>query len=122
MVAYNFQKRFVPRIQDGTKLQTIRRIGKRPHARPGSQLQLYTGQRTKYCQKIIDDPTCLEVKPVTIYVRKDHMAVFVEGKPIKRLDEFAVADGFADFEDFHKFWLEFHGEGEAVDHLLIKWG
>lgn len=42
MAAYNFQKQFVHLIENGDKHQTIRRRGKRHHAKPGGMVQLYT--------------------------------------------------------------------------------
>lgn len=53
MAAYNFKSQFVPKIESGEKTQTVRRIGKRVHAKPGQPVQLYTGMRTKKCRKII---------------------------------------------------------------------
>lgn len=63
MVAYNFQKRFVPHIQaglepgpwlPGMKRHTLRlpRSGRSRHARPEEALQLYTDQRSKRAWKI----------------------------------------------------------------------
>jgi hypothetical protein len=46
VVAYSFRQQFRPPILAGTKRQTIRADRKR-HARPGEQLQLYTGMRTR---------------------------------------------------------------------------
>lgn len=123
MVAYNFQARFVRPIESGEKRQTIRRRGKRRHAEAGDKLQLYTGQRTKKCRKILEeDPTCIAVQAVTIRVGAFDVAVAVDGRwlTVEELDEFARYDGFADREDFHAFWLSFHGQGEA-DNLLIRW-
>ena len=68
MPAYNFQKQFAPLVESGQKRQTIRAIGKRRHARPGESLQLYTGQRTKACRKLISpDPECVSVQAVYMF-------------------------------------------------------
>lgn len=63
MVAYSFQKRFVPKILaglepgpwlPGMKRHTMRqpRLGRSRHARPGDTIQLYMGMRTKHCRQI----------------------------------------------------------------------
>lgn len=60
MVAYSFQREFVPLIVSGHKSQTVRRHRRR-HARPGEAMQLFTGMRTSHCRKIIPDPVCTEI-------------------------------------------------------------
>lgn len=63
MVAYSFQKRFLPKIVaglepgpwlPGMKRHTMRqpRSGRSRHARPGETIQLYTGMRTKHCRQV----------------------------------------------------------------------
>jgi len=66
MVAYSFRARFREPILVGAKRQTIRADRKR-HARPGEQLQLYTGMRTRECA-IIARALCSQVMPVRIDV------------------------------------------------------
>lgn len=119
MVAYSFKKRFSPRIEDGTKIGTIRGERKR-HARVSEQIQLYEAMRTKYCRKIISDPICVAVRPIRLHVERDQMA-FVATAPIldgsatllrpEQFDTFARADGFDDMADMHAFWLKEHGPG-----------
>ena len=114
MAAYNFQSRFAERIKNGSKKQTIRRVGKRRHAKPGEKVQLYTGMRTKNCRKIISDPTCLHVRSIQILVGAYSIGwIKVDGKkiPKEQLEEFAIADGFDSIQDMHGFWLKFHGQG-----------
>lgn len=125
MAAYNFQKRFVPMITSGRKLQTIRREGKRIHARPGERVQLYTGMRTTSCRKIVEpDPVCLAVQDIAIAVG-EHRIEFIHIDHVRVQDfdnhEFAVSDGFEDMDDFHAFWRDFHGVG-FFEGLLIRWG
>lgn len=113
MVAYSFQKQFVPAIRSGQKRQTIRADRKR-HARPGEALQLYAGMRTKGCFKIIDDPVCERVDDIRIDLRSldsvtpaaetneaimallRDVSVEVNGAPVlgDDLDILARADGF----------------------------
>ncbi|MFK5597639.1 hypothetical protein ACFZ8E_11600 [Methylobacterium sp. HMF5984] len=56
MVAYSFKARFAAPILAGTKAQTIpaERTGRSRHARPGEQLQLFSGMRTKHCLRLGD--------------------------------------------------------------------
>jgi hypothetical protein len=115
MVAYSFDKRFVPQIANGFKRQTIR-AHRRRHARPGEALQLYTGMRTKQCKKIRDDVLCSRIDEVRFDLRclegaavpKNSRALIslvahrwpelsINGIPIVDEDrqvDFAVRDGF----------------------------
>ena len=126
MVAYNFQKQFAEPIRLGAKTHTIRKNSRRRHARPGEKLQLYTGMRTRNCEKIIDDPTCqhslaiaIDVGPIVI----DGIVIEFGGATVQ-LDDlslFATDDGFPDLLAFYQFWLDFHGEG-TFNGRLISWG
>ena len=120
MVAYNFQQQFTAPITRRSKRQTIRRVGKRRHARPGDAIQLYTGMRTKQRRKIIDDVECVSCEPIVIRVEKDRITVFVSGTAVGDMEAFARSDGFGDRNDFHQFWLKSHGVGEH-DYVLIRW-
>jgi len=128
MVAYNFQKQFVDDIRAGVKSQTIRRKRKR-QASPGDMLQIYTGMRTRSCQKIIDDQECLCVDDILIQVEHcgaqqsfvDYaLSVTVNGIKLSVSEkyELAMLDGFdtsADFDAyFRKQGLPFYGD-------IIKW-
>lgn len=123
MVAYNFKRRFVEPIRAGTKRQTLRKQGKRRHAMPGEKLQLYTGQRTKSCEKILEeDPTCLGTATVVVRCGLQTVSVNFAGKWLtaNELVVFARSEGFAGPADFHQYWLDNHGTG---DHELvaIRW-
>lgn len=117
MVAYSFHRRFVPLIQSGIKRHTIRPHRKR-HARPGEAVQLYTGMRTKACQKILAaDPVCGRVDEVRMDLRwwpfdyppcSSHLvqhlmhgksAISINGMPLDSVmsNRVAVADGFEGF-------------------------
>jgi hypothetical protein len=113
MVAYSFQKQFILPILAGDKRQTIR-AHRRRHARPGERLSLFTGMRTKHCNRIIPDPICTGVASVVIDLRPLNEAVqpttahelealalqvtlIVEGQSLAGAarEMFARADGFA---------------------------
>lgn len=121
MVAYNFHRRFVPLIQQGLKRQTIRKYGLKRHARPGERMQLYTGMRTLYCEKVIEDPLCSAVSPISISVRGGmFLSVRLNHVAVLHLDRFAIDDGFVDAGDMMKFWLETHGTA-PFEGVLIEW-
>lgn len=115
MVAYSFKKEFGPPIQSGQKTGTIRGPRKR-HAREGEAMQLFTGMRTKHCAKIIPDPVCRMVMPISIDVGGIRIKEVIVGEARWMLhrngaDLFAQRDGFADIDEMHTFWLREHGLG-----------
>lgn len=108
MVAYNFKEQFAPLVSSGIKRQTIRANGDRRHAAPGESVQLYTGQRTKECRKLVEpDPVCVRSRPIGISANHD---VFLGvGSDIEQLDETAIAilaatDGFKSTDEFFQFF------------------
>ncbi len=136
MVAYSFKPRFVPAIKARTKCQTIR--GERArHAKPGERLQLFTGMRTKQCEKIIDDPLCQRVSAILmtweannftrICVVPDHLFDIVGfdedyDLPTYRYDVFAQREGFAGAREMLEFWQLAHGSiCEQFKGVLISW-
>lgn len=130
MVALNFKPDFVTAIDSGTKRRTIRAI-RLTHGGPflGCNLQLFTGMRTKKCEKI-RDAICTRLRRVVI----DFSGVTLDGKVLYGGDapafmggpdpenydgDFARADGFDSFTDMAEFFrkqygLPFYGQ-------LIEW-
>ncbi len=128
MVAYNFQSQFAPDVETGRKRQTIRANGKRRHARPGEFLQLYTGQRSKKCRKLVEpDPECREVLPIRVYLKgrraKPALAVQREGVfmdiPRNDIKAIALADGFKTVAAMVEFFETTHGL--PFEGVLVKW-
>lgn len=120
MVAYNFQKQFVPAIESGEKTHTIRKNGKRPHAKAGSDIQLYYGMRTKVCRKI-RDAVCVFAIPIAINVSSTTITEIRLGSElVDDLEAFAQSDGFESLEAMHRFWLDFHGVG-LFEGTFIEW-
>lgn len=140
MVAYSFQPQFAEPIIAGTKRQTIRRPGKRRHARPGERLQLYTGMRTKQCRKI-GDAVCEGVFEIALDLRMirgfsitSRSAGVNFGNPLEALtthpitpprfksfDAFARADGFADWAALKAFFEQHHPGVDQFEGFLITW-
>lgn len=110
------------------KRQTIRRRGKRRHARPGETLQLYTGMRTKKCQ-LIGRARCTDVRDIHIAFRKarrgarDWVKISGEEKidDPSGLNKFAHADGFFDWMELRQFWRLHHKGVEDFDGVIIRW-
>lgn len=137
MVAYSFKKQFIEPIMAGLeintpeirpKLQTIRAMGKRRHARPGEVIHLYTAMRTKQCRKL-GDARCVSVEGVLLkWSEWPSFCTFDlqngrrigATRPIEDMEEFARADGFCDFAQMRKFWAEEHGVA-TFEGVLIKW-
>lgn len=116
MAALNFSPEFAPLVEARTKRQTIRRSDR---VRVGQRLQLYTGQRTKACRKLVDpDPVCTVV--TYVHLSADDIVLGNVKHAPRNFDDFARADGFADYAAMWKWFSERYG----VDHFrghLIKW-
>lgn len=109
MVAINFKAQFVPLIVTGEKLQTIRL---RARCKPGDALQLYTAQRTKQCRKI-GDAFCKDVMPIHIDFGEHRIETFHDRVRARRTtmmqaNDFARADGFADWEQMKAWFAKNH--------------
>lgn len=136
MTAYSFKKQFVvpiklglgmsyaiddiAGIKAGPKLQTIRAISKRHHAKVGGELQLYTGMRTKKCE-LIGRARCTAVERIIIWTST--MAIMVSGKLLTAhaIVAFAKSDGFASVHDMHQFWNDNHPGVDKFEGVLIRW-
>jgi len=117
MAAYNFMKRFAPLVESGEKQQTIRaerKDGRRPHV--GETLYLYTGMRTKKCQKLLKT-TCTSVDDIMIL--KSSILILPNWLNADEMDGLARADGFENAEQFFDFFQKEHGL--PFRGLLIKW-
>lgn len=126
MVAYGFKAQFEMPIVTGRKRQTVRAKGKRRHARPGEQLQLYTGLRAKKARKLMADPICTSVAEICVDVRTDWdgfiRAISIDGTYLTsdEMEAFARADGFTNLHQMGDFWFDSHGEG-VFDGVVIHW-
>ncbi len=126
MTAYGFKEQFVEPLRAGTKIGTIRANGKRRHARPGDDVQLYCGMRRPGCFKIRPDVICQRVNEIEIHpaplgyawVRSNGVLIHTSSE----LDEFAVADGFFAFEQMVEFWDREHGRIDVFHGSHIIWG
>jgi len=112
MALLGYKKRFIDPLLSGQKTGTIRAFRKIPIV-PGERLYHYTGLRTKYCEKI-GESTCLTVGTITIYINSGKIDIQYPNNicsitSSEALDDFAMADGFSDWQDMKQFWLDNHG-------------
>lgn len=114
MVAFNFQKHFAILVEKGMKCQTIRESPR--GAMTGKRLQLYYGQRTKQCQKLMD-AVC---KSTPSIILRQNQAATTSGA-IGDLDAFARKDGFIDYADMWKFFEPRADESGEFHGWLIEW-
>lgn len=114
MVAFNFQPEFVADIESGRKTQTIRQNAR---ARAGDYLQLYTGQRTKACRKI-SEAVCLD----STYIGMTARGITLGDKSIfpSDIDDFARADGFADYAAMWK-WFSERYQTQSFTGFITRW-
>lgn len=120
MVAYSFHPLFGTKIAKLQKRQTCRPDRKR-HAKPGENIQLYTGMRTKACRKVLSpDPICVASDPVVIDWSGPKLRLELCGfeLPEEASLNFAVDDGFGDIgntkaDAVMRRWFAMHGKGDA---------
>jgi hypothetical protein len=106
-----FKKRFVLPIQIGTKVFTMRNKRK-VEPKIGETIHMYTGLRTKFCERISNKEKLISTQRVriSIYRHPDllNVKIFVDGRElnIKEIYEFVKFDGFKDVTDFADYWIE----------------
>lgn len=118
MPALNFQKRFAPGVEDGSKPQSIRANRKRPF-KAGDRLVFYTGQRTKYCRKL-GESVCTEAFDIEIGYGYGFWRVRVNYRMLDLVEiaDLARADGFQSVNDFFAF---FDRGPEGFKGQIIHW-
>jgi hypothetical protein len=123
MTAYSFKPRFVEPILTLRKHQTIRapRLGRSRHVRPGEQIQLYAGMRTKQC-RLIGVATCTAVTPITLDFINHSFAIGAgQWTTYARRNEFARRDGFDTWQEMEHFWQVEHDGMKMFTGVLIEW-
>ncbi len=117
MPSLNFMERFAGMVERGEKLQTIRRVRKRP-IKVGDTLQLYTGQRSKACRKL-GEGRCVQVREIRLTAIG--FSDRIEGEilsPQQRL-RLANRDGFSTAAEFLAFFADHYGL--PFEGVLIEW-
>lgn len=126
MAAYNFRERYAPLIESGVKLCTIRKRRKNGWLpKPNDRIRLYVGMRTRNC-RLIREVTVRDVVPVTINTGElqtggweVEVLIATHRLTSAELIAFAKADGFADVDDFAKFFNTTHGP--QLNAYLVRW-
>jgi type IV secretory pathway protease TraF len=115
MGLYNFQKRFVPMIEAGTKTHTIRAPRRHPDE-PGRMLHLYTGLRQRGA-RLLKRVACVAVQEICI---KKNSEVLIDGVKLStdECEALARSDGFGSFQEMMRFW---DGRRPFVGQV-IHWG
>jgi hypothetical protein len=113
MVAINFSPEFVDEIASGKKTQTIRGTLR---CKVGTELQLYTGMRTKNC-RLIAKAICIDTDYCA--VRPEYIT-FGDADKHPSADDFARADGFSDYQDMVRWFQKKYNQQSFIGHV-IKW-
>jgi len=116
MPLLNFQQQFADKVEKKIKRQTIRAWRKYP-IRTGQILYLYTRLRTKLARRI-GMYVCFSAQ--SIVINEDSFTIdglLITNK--KRLNLFAVKDGFESWNDMISWFKKTHGL--PFRGQLIKW-
>lgn len=113
MAQFNFKGQFADQVRDGRKKQTIRAKRKRP-PRVGEIAYLFTGLRTKQCQRL---GAKLIISVEEIQITERHIGITHERESSdithilgpRETANLIIADGFDTAEDFFTFFREQHG-------------
>jgi len=115
MPALNFARQFAEPVASGKKPQTIRRKRKWP-IKAGDRLVLYTGQRTKRCEKLLET-TCWFTRDV--YITESGVKLDGVALSASEVKVFAKQDGFDDPLQM-RAWFRDH-YGLPFEGQLIAW-
>ena len=117
MTTIMFLNRFDQPILAGTKRQTIRPPRKRPiKVGDALSLRVWTGTAYRSPQRTLIDTTCSAVFDIEIQATGYRLGT---GQMQTDLDDFAMGDGFADWEEFIGHFEGFYGL--PFQGTLIQW-
>lgn len=106
MRVLTFDRRFVPSILDGTKQQTIRPNGRRPHVIDvGTPLSLRIWLGVAYRSNQFQIAKVVVTSVASIIV--DEGLIWIDRQPVPDLEKFARQDGFSDLESFLAYFREY---------------
>lgn len=113
MVAFNFSPEFVAKVESGEKRQTIRRSR---HGKVGDRAQLYTGQRTKACRKLVEPDPVLDLVGY-VAIRPEYLTLHDTRQHPGDADDFARRDGFRDYADMVAWFQARYGTREFIGYV-----
>lgn len=103
MPQVGFKKQFAPMVLSGEKPFTLRALRKDGHdAKAGQTLYMFTGLRTKQCQRIAEKP-CRFAVTVTLGWRCVMVPTLGSYEHDHQLELFSRLDGFPNYEAFCQF-------------------
>lgn len=108
---------FKDKILSGAKRHTIRAERKRP-IKVGDKLYMWWKSRSPKEKEKLGESTCTNVLPIFI----NHDGVNIDEKIIinkAELDNFAIADGFDDWQHMRSWFCDAHGL--PFTGVLIQW-
>jgi len=122
-----FKKQFVPKIENGSKIFTLRDKPKRM-PRVGETLHMYTGLRTKHCQFITKEHTLKSMQVVRLRIIRISgdagfsVTIAVDGRQIstKEFYDFAKHDGFKSTTEFSEYWLYDTKKKKKLDSITTN--
>lgn len=118
----NFKAVFAPMVESGRKPHTIRALRKDGNdPLPGDTLHLYTGLRTK-AVRLLRREVCDYTRDIMIQPSSGNVHhVLLGGQPLSQdeLNTLARVDGFADANDFIRYFDTTHGL--PFTGVLIGW-
>jgi len=118
----NFKPQFAPDVKACKKRQSIRPRGKR-RANRGEILHLFTGLRTKHCERL-GDHRCRDTFDIDIDTAASSIVLVGSDwrdalKP-HQVETIARMDGFGNVADFFAFFRKQYGEG-VHPMILYRW-
>jgi hypothetical protein len=123
MPAISFSQRFVRMVEIGRKKQTIRKMRKRPF-KVGDKLYLYSQQRSPRHSRKIGEAVVTYVQDIRILIPE---RIIILGGSGGLMNEEALylarADGFANLDDFFRFFESYtlKDDGEFFGQIIM-WG
>lgn len=114
MVAINCDPQFAAAVASGKRTHAI---SQSVLAKPGQALQLYTGQRTKACRKLVD-AVCADCTYLALTARGVTLGD-VSRFP-RDMDAFARFDGFDDYDAMWRWFSERYMTNSFTGHI-IRW-
>ena len=116
-----FKKQFAGPILDGTKIFTIREKRK-VEPKIGETLHMYSGLRTKYCEKITSEHKLTGVSSIKMVVSDGKIAILINNKGLNRFEQkvFTTCDGFTNRQSFIDFWLKDVKPNKFGTRMIVK--
>lgn len=116
-----FKQRFVPSIQSGVKIHTIRKDSKN-RWKQGNKIHFATGIRTKHFNCFLTGE-CKSIQKVKIEYDLSHAAkVYIDDRLLnhREIFELATNDGFEGAHDFFQ-WFNEDFEGKIIHWTTFKY-